>query len=396
MNTSMQHPLRNTILFLLLTSTLISCGRLIVGGNPENTPTVNFDYFTNAVRENYSFFVEKRVSWVSLERHYRPLVNDRMSNDSLYDVFATMLSALDDGHVNFYTDFDRSRNHSFIYDYPTNYNVDVVLRNYITTGYISTGGFRHNWLRDSVGYVSYASFGSSFTGRQLSYVLNRYSPGKGLILDLRNNGGGSISRMYTIVRRFLSEPTFLGTMQYKNGPGPDDFSVLDSIHVKPTVDYAERAKKKAEREAKKKEKGKDKEETPKTVTKTDSLDTKPASQAGKWAIPDSTGTWQTKPVVVLIGRQTYSAANFCSAFLSTLPNVTLIGDTTGGGGGVPVSFELPNGWKFRLSATRTYLPDGTDIEAGVEPDIFQATGYAEAAEGKDAILERALELLAKK
>ena len=394
MNTPMQHLVQKTLLILLLGLTLFGCGRLIVGGNPENTPTVNFEYFTDAVRENYTFFNEKRVSWDSLERHYRPLVNDRMSNDSLYDVFAAMLSTLDDGHVNFYTDFDRSRNHSFVYDYPTNYNVDVILRNYITTDYISTGAFQHNWLRDSVGYVSYASFGSRFTGRQLNYVLNRYAPGKGLILDLRNNGGGSMSRMYAIVQRFLSEPTFLGTMQYKNGPGPNDFSVLDSIHVKPTVDYAERARKKAEQEAKKKKKAKEEDEQPtETTAKVDSLATMPKSLAGTWAVADSTATWQTKPVVVLVGRQTYSAANFCSAFLSTLPHVTLIGDTTGGGGGVPVSFELPNGWKFRLSATRTYLPDGTDIEAGVAPDIFQATGYAEAAVGEDAILERALALL---
>ncbi|MEM6772325.1 MAG: S41 family peptidase [Bacteroidota bacterium] len=127
------------------------------------------------------------------------------------------------------------------------------------------------------------------------------------------------------------------------------------------------------------------------VAKSDSTEAvRPKQRANRWAIPDTTGSWQQKPIVVLVGRQTYSAANFTAAFLSILPHVTLIGDRTGGGGGLPVSFELPNGWKFRLSATRTYLPDGTDIENGIEPDIYQATGYEEAMEGKDAILERAL------
>ncbi|MEM9930103.1 MAG: S41 family peptidase, partial [Bacteroidota bacterium] len=381
-----------TCLLLLLFN---SCGRLIVGENPENTASTNFDYFIDAVRENYSFFTEKQVSWDSLVRVYRPLVNDQMGNDSLYQVFAKMLFTLEDGHVNFYTDFDRSRNHGFVYNYPNNYNNDLIRRNYLGTQFSTSGGFTHTWLRDSVGYVKYSSFRSSFTGRQLNHVLNRYAAGQGLILDLRDNGGGSMNRMYTIVSCFLEAPTFIGTMQYKNGPGPNDFSALDSFHLKPRVNYVKRAEAKAKAQAKQAKKKKKTAAPP--VAKTDSTETiRPKRRANRWAVPDTTGSWQQKPIVVLVGRQTYSAANFTAAFLSTLPHVTLIGDRTGGGGGVPVSFELPNGWKFRLSATRTYLPDGTDIEMGIEPDIYQATGYEEALEGKDAILERALTFLAKK
>lgn len=388
--------LRRLLAGLLLVLGLTSCGRLIVGGNPENTPTTNFDYFTTIVRENYSFFAEKKVDWNQLEARYRPLVNDRMSNDSLYLIFAEMLGSLEDGHVNFYTDFDRSRSHGFIYDHPANIDKDLLARNYWGRDYVKTGGFTHNWIRDSIGYVHYGSFsGQGVSGRQFNYVLNRYAEGKGLIIDLRANGGGSMSRMYAMVSRFLAEPTFMGTMQYKNGPGPDDFSPPDSVQLKPTLDYAAVAKAKAERAAKKAAKSGNKAVPPPPV-KSDSLEMKPKNMAGKWTVADSTGTWQQKPVVVLVGRRTYSAANFCSAYLSTLSHVTLIGDRTGGGGGVPVSFELPNGWKFRLSATRTYLPDGTDIETGIEPDIYQATGYREALEGKDAIMERALDLIVEK
>ena len=72
------------------------------------------------------------------------------------------------------------------------------------------------------------------------------------------------------------------------------------------------------------------------------------------------------------------------------------GDESGGGGGVPVSFELPNGWKFRISATRTYLPDGYNIEKGIEPDIYQTTGPAEELQGIDAIIEKGREVILEK
>jgi len=31
------------------------------------------------------------------------------------------------------------------------------------------------------------------------------------------------------------------------------------------------------------------------------------------------------------------------------PNITLIGDRTGGGGGTPAFLELPTGWMYRFS-----------------------------------------------
>ncbi|MEM1215921.1 MAG: S41 family peptidase, partial [Bacteroidota bacterium] len=110
---------------------------------------------------------------------------------------------------------------------------------------------------------------------------------------------------------------------------------------------------------------------------------------GTWATADTTAMWLDKPIVVLTNRLSYSATNFFAGFMSQLPQVTIIGDRSGGGGGIPVSYELPNGWKFRLSASRTYLLDGQDIETGIEPDIYQGTGPEDEIKGVDAIIERA-------
>ena len=52
-----------------------------------------------------------------------------------------------------------------------------------------------------------------------------------------------------------------------------------------------------------------------------------------------------------------------------MPNVTVIGDRTGGGSGLPFSSELPNGWTIRFSASPIYDAEMNHTEFGIDPDI---------------------------
>ena len=65
----------------------------------------------------------------------------------------------------------------------------------------------------------------------------------------------------------------------------------------------------------------------------------------------------------------YSAANDFTLRMKGLPQVKIVGVKTGGGGGLPMSSELPNGWAVRFSSSRTYDADGADIEQGITPDV---------------------------
>jgi C-terminal processing protease CtpA/Prc len=52
---------------------------------------------------------------------------------------------------------------------------------------------KHGFLDNKeIGYIRYGSFMSEFSDEALDLILNRYQSTKGLILDLRANGGGSI------------------------------------------------------------------------------------------------------------------------------------------------------------------------------------------------------------
>lgn len=371
--------MRYLLLLLPLSLALAACGKWIVGKNPANTPPENYRSFYETVRDNYTFFDEKGIDWDSLDAIYRPLVHDSLSNDSLYRILAHMLYLLEDGHVNLYTERDRTRNADWYLDYPANFNQGFVHRRYWGKDYQQTGPLINTWLEDSIGYVYYGSFRSNIGKAQLNYVLNRFAQAKGLVIDVRDNGGGSMSNVFTWMERFVPERTFLGTVRYKAGPGSTDYSPVDSFFVDPLIDYA------AREEALRRKREKKKEPEPEPEEPTTPEETEEAAEG----IPDTTAMYLDKPIVLLTNRHSYSATNFFAGFMSTLPNVTLIGDQTGGGGGLPVSYELPNGWKYRFSATRTFLPDGGNLELGVQPDIRQGTGPREELEGVDAIIERA-------
>jgi C-terminal processing protease CtpA/Prc len=79
--------------------------------------------------------------------------------------------------------------------------------------------------------------------------------------------------------------------------------------------------------------------------------------------------WSNKHVVVLSNRRCYSATNDFIVRMKQAPNVTIIGGMTGGGGGMPLSQELPNGWMIRFSAVPMFDADMQHTEFGVMPDI---------------------------
>ena len=70
-----------------------------------------------------------------------------------------------------------------------------------------------------------------------------------------------------------------------------------------------------------------------------------------------------------------------------------IGDRTGGGSGLPFTYNLPNGWNIRLSASPILDAEGNDTEWGIDPDIKVDMAPDAQQTGRDAILDCAIEHL---
>jgi len=108
--------------------------------------------------------------------------------------------------------------------------------------------------------------------------------------------------------------------------------------------------------------------------------------------PSNNVRWQ-KPVVLLVNRSCYSAANTFVRNMKEMPLVTVMGDQSGGGSGLPFSSELPIGWSVRFSSSPCYDARMQQIEFGIEPDIKSSLDATLAAGGKDSMIEEARQRL---
>jgi hypothetical protein len=334
---------KNTPFVLLILIAVTSCDRLFITPDPASSNQANFDLLWNTVDEKYSFFTYKNVDWNAARVTYRPQAEKAKNDKELFQVMATMLNELKDGHVNLTSDFDVSRNWSWYQDYPANFNWDIIDRNYLGRDSQLAGPFVTDTLR-KVGYMYYGSFQSPIESKKIDLLFKKLNslPLKGLIIDIRNNGGGALVYADEFIQHLLKQNTLIGYTRYKSGPEHDAFT----NYIKNELD-------------------------PKGVTYTG------------------------RKIVLLTNRQVYSAANYFASALSQLADVTIIGDQTGGGGGAPISAELQAGWRVRFSATQMFNADYQHLEAGVKPDIKVDISKADEAIGKDTILEEAIKFLNK-
>jgi len=98
---------------------------------------------------------------------------------------------------------------------------------------------------------------------------------------------------------------------------------------------------------------------------------------------------------ILTNRGCYSATNEFVSIMKYAPQVTVVGDKTGGGSGLPFSSELPNGWSVRFSASPMFNAEKQHIEFGVDPDVEVMLSEADADKKIDTIIETARTIIEK-
>jgi hypothetical protein len=307
--------------------------------DPEPTPEIVFEQLWSDVRNRYSYLELKNVDWDSIGGVYRDQIDDTTSDTALFRMLSMMLNTLKDGHVNLTSDFNRSRHWDWFLDYPENYSQVLVERHYLGKDHLVTGPLL-NQVIDSVLYVNYRSFGNTITDDHIEALMERARGMKGVIIDIRNNGGGNLNNGYKLASCFTDSTRIFAYQRYKTGPGAEDFTSWGEMTIEPRK-----------------------------------------------------GLRFEGPVVLLTNRRSYSASTFFAQMMEVIPHVTLVGDATGGGGGIPVYGELSNGWTYRFSATQTITPEGDHIEITVPVDIPVGLDASDEANGVDTIIEAALDVL---
>lgn len=327
---------------MMIISLLILCG-CHAQEEFDNDPYGNFDALWKEIDEHYCFFKYKGIDWSEIKTKYRAQVLPEMSQTELFDVCAAMLRELKDGHTNLISSWDVSR--YWIWEqYPQNYDERIINQYYLNFNYRKTSGIKYQILSNNYGYMYYGDFSSGIGEGNLDNILSYLASSDGLIIDVRDNGGGYLTNVETLVSRFITEDLYAGSISHKTGPGHDDFSEPYDYYFHPA-----------------------------------------SSDRIKYL----------KPVVILTNRSSYSATNNFVSIMKYVKNVKIVGDSTGGGSGMPFTSEIPNGWSVRFSACSILDASGNETEFGVEPS--EGCKVDMSAEdiliGKDTILEKAFEVL---
>ena len=309
----------------------------------EDNAQGNFEALWKIIDEHYCYFDYKQheygLDWQEVYNIYNVRAIGDLSNEQLFEVLTEMLGELRDGHVNLYTAFDNGRYWHWHEDYPTNFS-DTLQRRYLGTDYRIAGGLMYKILDDQIGYAYYGSFSSPFGEGNLDEVIKHFAFCRGMILDIRGNGGGELTNAEMLAARFFNEKTHVGYIQHKTGKGHNDFSKMEPQYIEPSSNLR----------------------------------------------------WQ-KGVVILTNREVFSAANEFVKYMKCAPMAKIVGDHTGGGAGLPFTSSLPNGWTVRFSACPMYDRNRQHTEFGIDPDYFVTLKDEDYVKGEDSLIEFARKLL---
>lgn len=337
--------MRNLLRLLFALTLCLPLPSCVTEDVEDDTRRGNFEALWQTLDTHYCFFTYKNreygLDWNEVYQRYSPAISDDMTNRQLFEVLANMTYELRDGHVNLYAAHDVARYAEWYDSYPMNQS-DSLERIYLGTSqdYHLASGLKYRVLDDNIGYIRCSTFETLFGDGNLQEMMTTLATCSALIVDVRSNGGGMLSAAEKLASLFVNEEIVGAYMCHKTGTGHDDFSSPQPVKIEPF-------------------------------------------QGLRWQ----------KPVTILTNRRTFSAANSFVMYLKGLEQVTVVGDKTGGGAGMPFSSELPNGWSIRFSACPMYDRDMQPTEMGIEPDVKVDITSEDYARGVDTIIETARQLL---
>ena len=232
-------------------------------------------------------------------------------------------------------------------------------------------------LPGDIAHVELTSFGDEKIIDQFKAMLPQLRTAKGIILDIRQNGGGSSGVGAEILKYFTDEKQLNGSV-WRTRELRSAYKAWGSYYATQKLDSA-RAKNEFFQRALKTAKGNfwfkgD------TMTFDNSI-SEPRLLA---------------PMVVLAGNNTASAAEDFLILIRQLKKtrIPIVGEPSMGTTGQPLPFSLPGGGSARVCTKRDTYADGTDfVGVGVKPDVVIQPTVQSIVSGKDVVLEQAATML---
>ena len=187
----------------------------------------------------------------------------------------------------------------------------------------------YKMLEGQIGYVHITTFNSMFCVPETRNALIELNQAHGLIIDLRDNWGGSITTTFDVFSLLTGSGKF--------------------VSMKGTTDDAEYTEEMTLSENS-------------AITNTDGIETSSVREFNLTA---------GKPLVVLVNETTKSAAEMLAGALRDNGRALVLGSRTFGKGIVQRVWEFPNNTSIKISSARYYLPNGEYVHrVGLTPDLI--------------------------
>ncbi len=188
---------------------------------------------------------------------------------------------------------------------------------------------------ENIGYIAINMFGET-TATEFTEILKnmKNTQVKGLIIDLRDNGGGYLQSAVQILSEFVPKGEILVKTHYKD-------AFLDENYISQNM-----------------------------------------------------GEIYDKKIVILINGNSASASEITAGALSEYNKAILVGEKTYGKGSVQQPFDLPDGSLLKLTVAKWFTPKGINIDdEGIKPDISVKFSEEDYKNTYDRQLEEAKKIL---
>ena len=325
-------------------------------------PVKNFETLWKKFDDHYAFFDQKNFTWEDLHKKYRNQIRENTCNDSLFVVCSRMLGELKDGHVtlskrdkhfnagklnNFYSEFSKKGS--------INNLIQITDSNLAKLGFTNAIKIYQNNAQDyrslieisnspNYGYIrinAMEGLSRKKLRRVLKLAVEHFRSSKGVIIDVRFNGGGKDTYSYKIAGSFTDKKRIGHYKCTRKTSGHNDFTKLETWYLKP----------------------------------------KGARQI-------------TTSIIILTSNASASATDVFVLAMRQLPYVTIIGDNTFGVFSDMYESKLQNGWEFSLSHQKYFSADMKCFEGiGVTPDIQLLNSTNDIKQNRDPLIFKAIEVL---
>jgi hypothetical protein len=396
--------MRHTALAWLLGIFLALTGcRKTISSTPEatsypgdNYPDI-FQSFWNGMNTNYLFWGIDTTNWDNMYTVYKPLFDKLTIFDSPHEAlaeqyFQQMTQGLIDSHYtldfmltgnsfnpatyrklltdpNYFNDsafpaavLDSLIPHKYIDPASLVMGTDTVDLEGSNVPFTAVSGT----VQGSILYLYFSNFALSQAGANTGPVFNyffnmlhrNYTNLKGIVIDVRGNGGGEIEDLDYLVGQMVTSQFTFGYTRYKNGVNRLDYTPWAPAVVKPWVQGSVNV---------------------------------------------------TAPIVILADHLSVSMSEITTMAIKTLPNGKFIGTRTWGANGPLTSSVYFDGGQFTIgsatfgsggymfvytsSSTFKYLNGDIYEGVGVPPDIYARETTAAYLSGDDLVLDAAIKYI---